>query len=115
MEHEVKTLKKKIGEVLDRQEAKRNDLGRAIAKLDKLKTEMTWDAEAIKAWEESLKKRDDDNERLKQFTKEDEKKLHELETKRKNCQTEVIERKKVFDRMVTEIIGYEQLMERSGK
>lgn len=85
-----------------------------MIKLEKLKAETAWDEEALKAWEDSLKKRDDDNELLKRFSKEDERRVNELEAKRRNLQMEVVSKKETVARMVAEITNYEQILERTG-
>lgn len=89
-------------------------MARCLAKIEKLKGETSWDSEALNAWEEALKKRDEDNELLQKFAKEDERKIHDLEAKRRNLQGEVVEKRKCVDRIVTEITSREQVVEKTG-
>lgn len=115
MQQDMRNTAKKISDILHRQELKKNELERGMSKMEKIKAESLWDTEALEAWEDTLKKRDEDNERLKKFTQEDERKLSELEARRRNCQMELIDRKKIYDRMVTEIMNFEQVTERMAK
>lgn len=114
-ERQIEINNKTIADIEKRQEVKRNDLGKCLIKVEKLKAETSWDSEAVKAWEEALKKRDEDNEMLKKFAREDERKTHELEAKRKSLQSDVIERQKCIERIVTDIVSREQMIERTGQ
>lgn len=114
-QQDMRNTAKKISDILHRQEQKKNELERGMSKMEKLKAESLWDTEALEAWEDTLKKRDEDNERLKKFTQEDERKMSEMEAKRRNCQMDLISRKKIFDQMVTEIMNFEQITERMVK
>lgn len=106
---------KKAEEIKQRQELKKGDLSRGLEKMEKMKSEACWDAEALQAWEESLKKRDEDNELLKNFTKEDQRRANELEAKRQNLQMEVVKRRDMVQKMCAELVNYEQVLERTGK
>ncbi|KAI4466333.1 coiled-coil domain-containing protein 39 [Holotrichia oblita] len=112
---EIRGILKDEETLTQRNELKKNDLAKSIVKLEKLKAETAWDEEALKAWEESLKKRDDDNEMIKKFAKSDERKINDLEAKRRNLQMEVVGKKDTVARMVAEITNYEQILERTGK
>lgn len=90
-------------------------MARCLVKIEKLKSETSWDGEALRAWEEALKKRDEDNEMLEKFAREDERKIHDLEAKRKSLQSEVVEKRKCIERVVTDIMSREQVVERTGK
>lgn len=113
-EQDIKLFVKKISEIKERQLIKKNQLERNVIKLEKLKSETDWDSEALKAWEETLKKRDDDNELLKKFSKQDDRKYHELEAKRQNLEVEYTSRKQTMDKMVCDLINYERILERTG-
>lgn len=113
-ERQIQINNKTIADIEARQETKKVDLARCLAKVEKLKSETSWDSEALNAWEEALKKRDEDNELLQKFAKEDERKIHDLEAKRRNLQSEVVEKRKSIARIVTEIASREQVVERSG-
>ncbi|KRT79949.1 hypothetical protein AMK59_8239 [Oryctes borbonicus] len=112
---EIRQTNKNVEDITNRNQLKMNDLAKSIVKLEKLKAETAWDEEALKAWDDSLKKRDDDNEILKKFSKTDERKLNDLEAKRKNLQMEVVAKKGTVARMVAEITNYEQILERTSK
>lgn len=113
-ERDIKIIAKQMGDVCYRQQTKKNDLEKAAAKMEKIKSEMSWDAEALKAWEESLNKRDEESELLKKYTKEDDAKMNELEARRKITEGELRDREKCIAQMFTEITNYEQMLERSG-
>lgn len=113
-ERQIQAHMKNISEIASRQEMKKNDLERALVRVERLKAETSWDAEALRAWEEALRKRDEDNELLKRFAKEDEKKIKELEVKRGNLQTEVVEKRKCVDKVVTDVANQEQVLEKIG-
>lgn len=113
-EHQIQANAKTIADIEARQETRRNDLARCLVKIEKLKSETSWDSEALAAWEDALKKRDEDNELLEKFAKEDERKIHELEAKRRNLQSEVVEKRKSVDKLVTEITSREQVLEKTG-
>ncbi|GJQ67331.1 hypothetical protein Trydic_g8230 [Trypoxylus dichotomus] len=112
---EIRQIIKNVQDLDSRNLLKKNDLGKSMVKLENLKAETAWDEEALKAWEGSLKKRDDDNEILKKFSRADERKLNDLEAKRKNLQMEVVAKRDTVARMVAEITNYEQILERTGK
>lgn len=113
--HDIRAMHKELGDLDGRIQRKRYDLGHCMEKIEKLKTEQAWDAEALKAWEGSSKKRDEDNELLKKFSKEDEKRARELEAQRLNLQVDCNKRKQMVQTMVAELTNYEQIMERTGK
>lgn len=52
---------------------------------------------------------------LEKFAREDERKIHDLEAKRKSLQSEVVEKRKCIERVVTDIMSREQVVERTGK
>lgn len=114
-ERQIENNNKTIKDIDARQEIKKNDLARCLIKIEKLKSETSWDGEALKAWEEALRKRDEDNDMLEKFAREDERKIHDLEAKRKSLQSEVVEKRKCIERLVTDIISREQVVERTGK
>lgn len=106
---------KRITETREKNEEKKSEVIRTMEKIDKIKKGTFWDEEALKAWEESLKKRDDDNNMLKQFSKQDEKKFLELEAKRASLQIEYMQRQKTVAKMVNDLVNYESVLERTGK
>ncbi|KAG5864259.1 hypothetical protein JTB14_019631 [Gonioctena quinquepunctata] len=99
----------------ERLNLKKIELQKGVTKADHLKTEMIWDAEALKAWEESLKKRDDDIELLKKFTKEDELRYNELEAKRQHLQDDLAAKKMKVAKLAASVSNYGLIIERSGK
>lgn len=113
-ERQIENNKKGIAGIEARQDIKKNDLLRCLVKIEKLKSETSWDGEVLKAWGETLKKRDEDNELLEKFAREDERKIHELEAKRKSLQNEVTEKERHIERIVTDILSREQVIERTG-
>ncbi|XP_063902797.1 coiled-coil domain-containing protein 39 [Zophobas morio] len=114
-DHDIRECEKKTAEIKERQKAKRAQLERCAKKLNTLKSETEWDTEALKAWEESLQKRDDDNELIKKFSKQDYRKYNELEAKRQNLELEFASRKQTIQKMVCDLTNYERMLERTGK
>ncbi|KAJ8979530.1 hypothetical protein NQ317_017678 [Molorchus minor] len=89
LEQETKQTMKELRASEEREEKKKYELEKGVAKAEKLKQETDWDVEALAAWEEALKKRDEDNELIKKFSQEDERKYNELEARRQLLQLEV--------------------------
>nr|XP_022910929.1 coiled-coil domain-containing protein 39-like [Onthophagus taurus] len=112
---EMRQINKHIEDIEHRQSGKRADLAKTLAKIDKLKSETIWDVEALKAWEESLKKRDDDVDMLKKFSQEDTRRINELDTKRQLLEVEVCQKRDTVERMVAEVRNYEQMQDRTNK
>ncbi|KAF2896034.1 hypothetical protein ILUMI_10127 [Ignelater luminosus] len=115
VEQEMRQMQKHKQDVETRITNKKEDLNRGITRMEKIKSETSWDNEALKAWEESLHKRDEDNELLKKFSQEDERKAKELEAKRQNMQVEVTNRKQTLAKLIGDLTNYEQILERTGK
>lgn len=82
--------------------------------MDRIKQETGWDIEALKAWEETLKKRDDDNELIKKFSKEDERKFNDLEARRQVLQVEFDSKTTTVNKMVCDLHSCEMIIERTG-
>lgn len=82
--------------------------------MDRIKQETGWDIEALKAWEEALKKRDDDNELIKKFSKEDERKFNDLEARRQFLQGEFDSKTIAVNKMVCDLHSCEMIIERTG-
>ncbi|XP_065162978.1 coiled-coil domain-containing protein 39 [Atheta coriaria] len=112
---ECKRLAKLTEDIRSRINSKKLLLARKLSKLEKMKTEAEWDTQAMKAWEDSVKKRDDDNELLKKFSDEDKKKLSDLETRGKSLRNEVSVRKAMLAQMDVDVMNYEQVLKRTGK
>ena len=112
---EIREIKKSIDDI----EARRNDtkifLENIMTKMEKMKGNTSWDNDALNEWEEALKKKDEDNELLKKFSKEDKRKVKELEIKRQNMQVEVINKRKMVAKMVDDILNYEQIIQKTGE
>lgn len=115
IDSEIRTMTRQKVEIVDRSNQKRNDLEKSLIKLEKLKSESVWDEEALNAWEEALNRRDDDNNLLKKYSMEDQKKANELEARRMNLQTEVVKRKELITKMSAELINYEMMLDRTSK
>ncbi|RZC32695.1 coiled-coil domain-containing protein 39 [Asbolus verrucosus] len=115
LDQDIRQYAKKTVDVKERQQVQKSQLERYTKKLEKMKTETDWDKEALEAWEESLKKRDDDNEIIKKFSKQDDRKYNELEAKRQNLELEYVGRKRTIDKMVCDLNNYERILERTGK
>ncbi|XP_017776872.1 PREDICTED: coiled-coil domain-containing protein 39-like [Nicrophorus vespilloides] len=111
----MRKLMKDTADVQERHGLKMADLSKGMEKLEKIQSEVTWDNEAMKAWEDSLKKRDEDNEYLKKFSVEDQRKAIEMEAKRQNLQVEVSDRKAMLAKMDVDVKNYEQILLRTGK
>lgn len=114
-ENYSRQLLKKLNESEEKNELKKSEVERAVAKADQLRAEMDWDTEAMKAWEEALKKRDDDIEMVCKHSKEDEIWFNELEAKRQHLQYECVEMRRKAAKLASETINYELIIERSGK
>lgn len=114
-EQEIRLYGKNIDDVKNRVQVKKNQLEKCAVKLEKLKLDTHWDDQALAAWEESLKKRDEDNELIKNFSKEDQRQYNELEAKRQNLEKEYACRKQTIEKMVCDITNYERMLERTGK
>lgn len=102
-------------EMESRSSQMKNDLDRGLMRVEKLKAESAWDEDALSAWEDALKKRDEDNELLKQFSKEDQRKANELEARRQNLQVEVGKRRQLVQKLSADLNSYEQILERTGR
>ncbi|CAH1176156.1 unnamed protein product [Phaedon cochleariae] len=111
----TKDVTNRLRDSSERQNSKKSDLQKGVIRADQLKAEMDWDAEALKAWEESLKKRDDDIELLKKFSKEDERRFNELEAKRQLLQAELAAKRGKIAKISANVSNYELVVERSGK
>ncbi|KAB0797875.1 hypothetical protein PPYR_08868 [Photinus pyralis] len=112
---EIRQAKKLCHEINERVKSKKVDLDRGLTKIEKRKLESDWDKEALEAWDESLKKKDEDNEILKKFSREDEKKAKNLEIKRQNLQKEILTRTSTLNKVVADVHNYELIIERIGK
>lgn len=86
-----------------------------MIKVDRIKQETGWDIEALKAWEEALNKRDDDNELIKKFSKEDERRFNKLEARRQFLQSEYDAKNLTISKMVCDLHSCEMIIERTGK
>ncbi|CAH1955933.1 unnamed protein product [Acanthoscelides obtectus] len=111
----IKKIAKQLSDAERMEESKKADLRKSIAKADQLKAEMEWDTEALKGWEEALRKRDDDNGILKKFSREDEMRYNELEARRLILQSECLTKRETVKRIAAESHSYEMVIDRSGK
>ncbi|XP_056637755.1 coiled-coil domain-containing protein 39 [Diorhabda sublineata] len=111
----IKTNTNQLKESEEMQNQRKNDLIKQVAKADKLKAEMDWDAEALKAWEEALKKRDEDIELLRKFFKDDDRKFNQLEAKRQHLQAELATMRGKVAKLAVNSDNCEHMIERSGK
>ncbi|CAG9859183.1 unnamed protein product [Phyllotreta striolata] len=92
-----------------------NELQKLITKAEKLRVEMGWDEEALRAWNESLKKRDDDIGLLKKFFKDDDRRFNEMEARRKHLKGCLVSVKEKMEKIASNYHNAEQMVERSGK
>ncbi|KAF5275674.1 hypothetical protein FQA39_LY06786 [Lamprigera yunnana] len=115
VQQETRQTHKLWDDINGRVTLKKNDLEKGYTKMEKKKLEANWDNEALKAWEESLKKRDEDTQILKKFSQEDEKKAKDLEIKRQNLQSEIVLQTKILNRVVGDVANYELIIERVGR
>lgn len=102
-------------EAQSRQEIKKADLQKHVSKADQLQNEMDWDSKALKAWEETLKKRDEDNELIQKFSKEDEMRFNLLEAKRQHLQGVLADMRTKVAKISSSAYNCELILERSGK
>ncbi|CAH0557111.1 unnamed protein product [Brassicogethes aeneus] len=114
-ESNLKSTQKKFEETEKTCASRTTQLEKHVAKMDRLKAETDWDEAALNAWEESLKKRDDDNELIKKFSQEDERKYNELECRRQALQNDCLTRANTIAKLIADIQNYELVMERTGK
>lgn len=113
--HSICKLKKQEEEIEERSNQQRSNLEKSLVKLEKLKAESTWDNDALNAWEEALKRRDEDNYVLKHFSLEDQKKANDLEARRQNLQMELIKRQELVTKVSADLKNYELVLDRTGK
>ncbi|XP_030752346.1 coiled-coil domain-containing protein 39-like [Sitophilus oryzae] len=113
--NDTSEVNKRMQFLEERREVQKSDLKKAIIQVDKIKQETGWDIEAIKAWEESLKKRDENNELIKKFSKEDERRFNELDAKRQLLQTEFDNKSSEISKIACELYNQEMIIERIGK
>lgn len=115
LSREIREMKKSIDDIEARRNDKRIFLESNMAKMETMKGNTSLDNDALNEWEEALKKKDEDNELLKKFSKEDERKVKELEIKRQNMQVEVINKRKMVAKMVDDIVNYEKVIQKTGE
>ncbi|KAL1491322.1 hypothetical protein ABEB36_011935 [Hypothenemus hampei] len=115
VEHDVQEVHKKMQFLEERMANQKKTLENAVIKVDRIKQETGWDIEALKAWEETLKKRDEDNELIRKFSKEDERKFNELEAKRQFLQGEYDQKNFTVKKKMCDLHGCEMIIERTGK
>ncbi|XP_050306787.1 coiled-coil domain-containing protein 39 [Anthonomus grandis grandis] len=115
LETEIAEVNKKVKDLECLKENLKKDLEKAVIKVDRIKQETGWDIEALKAWEEALKKRDDDNELLKKFSKEDERRFNVLEARRQFLQCDYDNKTMIIAKAVCELHSLEMIIERTGK
>lgn len=115
VQQELRQEQKRLEEINERLDIRKADLERGYSKVEKKKLETNWDNEALKSWEEALKKRDEDTELLKKFTKQDEKKARDLEMKRQNLQAEITARGATLSKVIGDVTNYELVIERIGR
>ncbi|KAK9879647.1 hypothetical protein WA026_006712 [Henosepilachna vigintioctopunctata] len=113
--NDIRDTIKEEKEIRQKNNEKKAEIKRGMEKIEKIKKETFWDEEALKAWEQSLNKRDEDNNLLIKFSKEDEKNFLELEAKRASLQMEYLQREKTVAKMVNDLSNYESVIERTGK
>lgn len=114
IERSIKTTLKELKEGENRQKSKRNDLEKLVCKADQIQNEMDWDANALKAWEETLKKQDEDNDLIQRFSKEDEMRYNLLEAKRQHLQTLLTDMRAKASKISSNACNQELVLERSG-
>lgn len=114
VQNDLKKMTKDLEEMEQLEKMKKFDMQKNMAKAEKLKSETEWDAEALKAWEETLKKRDDDIELIKKFSMEDARKYNELEARRQLLQVESDKKRKLLTKMVSELRNNEMIIDRTG-
>lgn len=115
IEKALKQTLKRIQEIDKSKELKKQKLQTLMMKAEKLKMETKWDEEALNAWEESLKKRDDDNELLKKFTLQDQIRYNELEVRRKILKTEYTAKNETLAKISSNINNYKNVITRTDK
>lgn len=105
-ERETKEIYKMINEEIkieENKQNKRSNLNAVMSKMDKLKVSVKWNEETVEDVEKTIIKKDEDNEIIKRFSKEDTKKADDLEMKRKRLRDEEISRRQLVTRIANEI------------
>lgn len=115
IERFYKSTIKQLKESESKQEIKKVNLQKHIIKADQLQNEMDWDSKALKAWEETLKKRDEDNDLIQKFSKEDDMRFNLLEAKRQHLQEFLTEMRMKAAKISSSAHNCELILERSGK
>lgn len=110
-----KTTEKMLKESESRQETKKKDLEKLVRKADQLQNEMDWDSKALQAWDETLKKRDEDNDLIQKFSKDDEMRYNLLEAKRQHLQLVMTDMRAKAAKISSNACNRELILERSGK
>lgn len=98
-----------------RQQLKKTELQKHVCKADQLQNEMDWDSKALKAWEETLKKRDEDNDLIQKLSKEDEMRFNTLEAKRQHLQGVLTDSRAKGAKVYSNAYNCERMLERSGE
>lgn len=115
IEHTNKSTIKALKESEVRLKEKKSSLQKHINRSNQLQTEMDWDSKALQAWEETLKKRDEDNELIQKFSKEDEMRFNLLEAKRQHLQGVLTDMKAKTTKISSTAHNCELILQRSGK
>ncbi|XP_076271047.1 coiled-coil domain-containing protein 39-like [Rhynchophorus ferrugineus] len=115
IEKDIVEVNKRIAHLEERKVVQKANLQKVVVQVDKIKQETGWDIEALKAWEESLKKRDEDNELIKKCSKEDERRFNELDAKRQLLQKEFDNKSSQISKLACDLDSAEMIIERTGK
>lgn len=113
-QRDTKSLNKELEGLIKRNQLKQDKILANLQVCEKKQKETKWDCEALEAWKNAIKKRDDDTEVLKKFEHEDEKRLLELENQRLMAEKEVQRRQELLKKVIMEIKLNESVLKRIG-
>ncbi|KAF5307787.1 hypothetical protein FQR65_LT06659 [Abscondita terminalis] len=115
LQQKIRQAQKLSDDITYRINVKKTDLEKGYMKVEKKKLETDWDNEALKAWEETLKKRDEDTELLVKFSKLDAKRAKDLEIKMQNLRTEITNRSITLNKVISDVTNYELIIDGISK
>lgn len=78
-----------------------------------MKKTVSYDTDAIRLWEDSLLKTEEDNAIIKKFSEQDQNKAKELELKRQKLHKELDLRQRTLDKLLNETNGIEVALKKS--
>lgn len=115
MQQDVRNMKTKLTKFDNKKNYKLSNIKSMMAKLEKLKLSVKWDENVIDILEDAIAKKDEDNEVIVKYSKEDRRRVEELEMKRKRLREEELARRQLVIRTANEIDCLELTLGRNGQ